>query len=148
MDTTAAAPDGETTITRMALREGGWIGYDDDAIFLRRAEGDDVKIRFEHVTGVSLRTLEWDLAIMSVLLMGVGAYVGATRNIAVGVGFGAIGVWSLYRTYAKRYQLVVHVEDEPNPVTAYPTHPDECRDRLGTVLRSEDPSAAGASETA
>jgi len=133
MNEDAAGPT-ETTIRRMGLRSGGWIGYDEEAVFVHR-DDEAVKIYLDRVAGISLEPVEWDMAIMSVLLLGVGAYVGATRNLPVGVAFSAIGLWSLYRTYRKRYELVVHVDDEPKPVGVHPTHPSECRDRLATVLR-------------
>ena len=134
MDATDAAADGERTITRMGLRDGGWIGYDDAAVFVRRDDEADVRIRLSNVEGVSLQYLEWDLAIMSVLLLGLGGFVGATRNVLVGVGFVVVGLWSLHRTYRKRYELRIHVANESTPLGLHPTHPKECRETLAGVL--------------
>jgi len=119
----------EVDVTRMALRKGGWIGYTADAVYLER-DGEKVKINNEHVREVALRTLRWDLAAMSALLIGVGGYVMLIRNPLVGVAFAAVGMLSLYRTYTARYELLVHVENKPKPVTMYPTHPVECHEKL------------------
>ena len=116
-------------ITRMPLRTGGWIGYSEDAVFVRR-DDERVKIPTDAIKQVGLRTLEWDIAVMSVLLVGVGGYVVATRNPLVGVAFAAIGVYSFYRTYSKRKKLVIHVENERKPVVVHPEHSRKCQERL------------------
>jgi hypothetical protein len=118
----------EVTITRTSLRRGGWLGYGEDGLYVKRDE--KVKIRDEDITRITLRTIEWDLVVMSLLLVGVGGYVVATRNPLVGVGFAVAGLLSLYRTYRKRYALSVHVEHEPTPLTVYPDHPKRCHERL------------------
>jgi hypothetical protein len=127
-DATAVTP------TRMATREGGWVGYTDDAILV--AEADDRRLKVEHanVTRLSLATLEWDLAVLSLLLVGVGTYVAATRNLPVGVAFGAVGVWSCYRTYSDRYELRIHVEGRHDPLTVHPVEPAACHERLADVV--------------
>jgi hypothetical protein len=122
--------DTAVEITRMSLRGGGWIGYGDDAVYVDREGDDRVKIRNDAVTQIGLRWLEWDVAVMSVLLVGVGAYVVFTRNPLVGVAFAAIGVASAYRTYRQRWELVIHVSDKRKPVAVHPEHPEECKDRL------------------
>jgi hypothetical protein len=124
-------------VTRMETREGGWVGYTDDAVFVE--EGGDRRIRIDHsnVTRVSLTTVEWDLAVLSLLLVGVGTYVAATRNTLVGVGFGAVGVWSCYRTYNQRHELRIHVEGRHEPVTLHPVEPAECHDTLAEVVGLE-----------
>jgi hypothetical protein len=133
----------ETTITRMSLRTGGWIGYTDDAVFVRRDDGDEgLRIRRSDIVAVRLTPLEWDLTVMSVLLIGVGAYVGVTRNLPVGLGFAAVGIWSLYRTYSKRYELVIRVRNDPEPVSVYPVRPKECHETLGGLLQSADSAGA------
>lgn len=116
-------------VTRMALRDSGWIGYTDDALYVDR-DGEKIKINNEHVRKVTLQSLQWDLAVMSVLLVGVGGYVGVTRNPLVGLAFAIVGVLSLYRTYGKRYALRIHVENESKPVTVYPTYPVECHETI------------------
>lgn len=133
----------ETTVTKMSLRSGGWIGYNDDAVFVQREAGKDIKIRRGDIARVSLNTVEWDLAIMSLLLVGVGLYVGASRNVLVGLGFVAVGCWSLYRTYDKRYGLVIRVQDEPSPVAVHPVQPKECYETLGDIVRSADADSGG-----
>ena len=90
------------------------------------ADDEKIKINHEHVKQVALRSLQWDLAILSVLLVGVGLYVVVTRNPLVGIAFAVFGGLSLYRTYDKRYALVIGVENEPKPVTVHPTYPAEC----------------------
>lgn len=120
--------DSEVTITRTSLRRGGWLGYGDDGLYVKRDE--KVKVRDEDVTHVTLRAVEWDLVVMSLLLVGIGGYVVATRNPLVGVGFGVAGLLSLSRTYRKRYALAIHVENEPKPLTVYPNHPKQCHERL------------------
>jgi len=119
----------EVTITRMSLRRGSWVGYTDEAIYVDR-DGQKVKIPHDVVTEVALRTLEWDLAVMSLLLVGVGGFVTLTRNPLAGVAFVAVGVASLYWTYAKRYELVIRAENEPKPLRIYPSHPGECHETL------------------
>jgi hypothetical protein len=116
----------------MSLRGGGWIGYSDDAVFVDR-DDERLKIPREAVLEVALRTIEWDLAVMSLLLVGVGGFVAWTRNPLVGVAFAAIGLASCYRTWGNRNELVIRVENEPKPVTVHPDHPQECH---GTLVDS------------
>ncbi|MFC3476784.1 hypothetical protein [Halobacterium litoreum] len=126
---------GHVEITRMSLRGGGWIGYSEDSVFVDEGDDERVKIHNEAVQRIGIRMLSWDVAVMSVLLVGIGAYVAWTRNPLVGAGFAALGAFSLYRTYSKRYALVVHVENRPKPIAVHPEHPKECMqtlaDRLG-----------------
>ena len=128
----------DVEITRMSIRTGGWIGYTADALYIER---DDEKIRIgnEHVREIALRSVQWDVAIMSALLVGVGGYVVVTRNPLVGVAFAAIGCLSLYRTYTKRYALVLRVANEPNPVVVHPTHPIECHETLVESVGTDTP---------
>jgi hypothetical protein len=125
---------GEVEITRMDLRGGGWIGYSDDAVFV--VDDDDrVKVSKDAIDGLALRTLEFDIAVMSLLLIAVGAYVALTRNPLVGVGFGAVGLYSAYRTYQQRHELVIDVDNEAKPISVYPAHPSECHSRLVEEVR-------------
>jgi len=116
-------------VTRMSLRGDGWIGYTADAVYVER---DDEKIKIDngHIREVALRSLRWDLAIMSVLLVGVGGYVVVTRNPLVGAAFAAVGLLSLYRTYGNRYELLIRVENRPKPVAVHPQYPVECHETL------------------
>jgi hypothetical protein len=132
----------ETTITRMELRSGGWIGYDDEAVFVQPDEEQGYKIARRNIARITLTPVEWDLVVMSVLLVGIGGYVGTTRNVLVGVGFLAVGAWSLYRTYSNRYELVLHVDNESKPVSVHPTHPKECHRTIGELIRSGDDDGA------
>jgi hypothetical protein len=122
--------DSAVEITRMNLRGGGWIGYGDDAVYVDRGDGDRVKIHNDAVTEIALRWVEWDLAVMSVLLLGVGVFVAVTRNPPVGVAFAAIGAASCYWTYRQRWELVIHITDQRKPVAVHPEHPEKCKDRL------------------
>lgn len=125
------------TLTRMQLREGGWIGYSDDAIFVDEDGETKVKVDHDNVTQISLQTVEWDLAVLSLVLVGVGTYVAATRNPLVGIAFGAVGCWSCYRTYSKRYELHVHVEGRHKPLAVHPVEPGECHETLADVVGLE-----------
>ena len=116
-------------ITRMSLRTGGWIGYTADALYIER-DNEKIQIGNEHIREIALRSLRWDVAIMSALLIGLGGYVVVIRNPLVGVAFAVIGALSLYRTYTKRYALVLRVENEPKPVVVHPTHPKKCHETL------------------
>jgi hypothetical protein len=138
----------ETTITRMGLRSGGWIGYDDDSVFVQPADEQGYKIAHTDVGRITLNPVEWDLVVMSLLLVGIGGYVGFTRNPLVGVGFLAVGCWSLYRTYSKRYELVLYVDNEAKPVSVYPTNPNECHRTIGELIRPRDEAENGAAEAA
>lgn len=131
-----------TTITRMSLRKGGWIGYSDDAVFVRR-DDQGIKIRRTDIARITLNPIEWDLVVMSVLLVGIGLFVGTTRNLLVGVGFLAVGCWSLYRTYGNRYELIIRVQNEPKPVSVYPVQPKACHETLGDLIRVPDADADG-----
>lgn len=136
MERTSTEEGDAVTVSRMALRNGGWVGYSNDAVFVNR-DDQQVKIRSSNISTIALRVIEWDVAIMSVLLVGLGGYVVATRNSLVGLGFAAIGIFSLYRTYTKRYELVIQVENETKPVTMYPAHPKECHETLADGLGLE-----------
>jgi hypothetical protein len=133
MNETFGPGDDAVTVTRMSLRKGGWIGYSDDAVFVDR-DDQQVKIRNDAVSTVALRVIEWDVVVMSVLLVGVGGFVALTRNPLVGAAFALVGIGSLYRAYAKRYELVIHVENEAKPVTVFPAHPKECHETLAKGL--------------
>lgn len=139
MNDTPPPADDSVTITRMSLRDGGWIGYSDDAVFIdddnRRA-----KIRNSDISTIGLRVVEWDVAVMSVLLVVLGGYVVVTRNPLIGLAFALVGLGSLYRTYTKRYELIIHVENESKPVTVYPDHPTECHETLADGLGMESVS--------
>lgn len=128
---------GEVTLTRMGLRGGGWIGYTDGAIFVDREGETKIKVDHANVTQISLRTVEWDLAVLSLVLVGVGTYVAATRNPLVGIAFGAVGCWSCYRTYNERYELHVHVEGRHKPLAVHPVEPKECHETLADVVGLE-----------
>jgi len=128
-------------LTRMSLRGGGWIGYSAESLYVDR-DDEKVKIEGDHVREIALRTFQWDLAIMSGLLVAVGGYVVLTRNPLVGLGFAAVGLVSLYRTYAKRYALIIRVENERKPVTVHPTHPVECHETLVERIGGSPPGGA------
>jgi hypothetical protein len=137
---TEQEPDrSDVTITRMGLRDGGWIGYSADAVFLQR-DDERVKIHDDAVTGIGRRVLSWDVAVMSVLLVAVGGWVVVTRNPLVGVAFAAVGLFSLYRSYAKRQALVIHVEDRAKPLAVHPEHPAECHERLAAETGLQEPA--------
>jgi len=120
----------------MSLRDGGWIGYSDNAVFIDN-DNQRAKIRNTDISTVALRVVEWDVAVMSVLLIGLGGYIVATRNPLIGITFALVGLGSLYRTYTKRYELIIHIENETKPVTVYPAHPKECHDTLADGLGME-----------
>lgn len=124
---------GDVEIRRMALRREGWIGYSADSVFVD--EGDEkIRIDNEAVEQLSLRWMEWDLVVMSLVLVAVGGYVFATRNPYVGVGFVVVGLASLYRSYRKRYELEIRIANQPKPVRVYPEHPTECHETLVAQL--------------
>lgn len=125
----------DTTITRMGLRSGGWIGYNEEGIYINREDETRIKIKHGNVTQVGLRNADWGVVVMSVLLVGIGAFVGTTRNLLVGIGFAAIGLVSIYWSYRKRYKLVIHVENERTPISVYPTHPTKCHETLAERIR-------------
>lgn len=119
----------DVDIRRMSLRSDGWIGYSADAVFVDDG-GERIKIQYDAVEQLSLRQIEWDLVVMSLLLVAVGGYVVLTRNPYVGVGFAIVGFLSLYRTYRKRYELEIRITNRPKPVRVYPEHPAECHETL------------------
>lgn len=124
----------DVEISRMDLRGGGWIGYSEDAVFV--VDGDDrIKIPNEAIEGFALRTLEFDIAVMSVLLVAVGGYVALERNPLVGAAFVAVGAFSLYRTYQQRHELVIDVANEAKPVSVHPVDPSECHSTLVEHVR-------------
>lgn len=120
---------GEVRIRRMALRDEGWIGYSDDAVFVDEG-GERIKIADEAVEQITLRLVEWDLVVLSLVLVAVGGYVASTRNPYVGVGFAVVGLLSLYRTYGNRNELEIRIANRPKPVRVYPEHPTECHETL------------------
>jgi hypothetical protein len=130
------ATDG-VEISRTDLRGGGWIGYSEDTVFVVRSDEDRIKIPNDAIESVALRTLEFDVAVMSLLLVAVGVWVGVNRNPLVGLAFGVVGVFSLYRTYQQRHELVIDVENEAKPLSVYPEHPSECHETLVAHVRGE-----------
>ncbi|EMA53238.1 MULTISPECIES: hypothetical protein [Halococcus] len=125
-----------TTITRMGLRRGGWIGYNQEGVYVDRDDETKIKIEHANVTQVGLKSAEWDLVVMSLLLVGLGVFVGVTRNPLVGVGFAVVGLASLYWSYRKRHELVIHVANERKPIAVYPIHPTECHETLADRVRT------------
>lgn len=131
-----AADASDVEITRMGLRGGGWIGYSEDTVFV--VDGDDqVKIAHDAIERFALRTLEFDIAVMSVLLVAVGGWVTLNRNPLVGVAFAAVGLFSAYRTYQQRNELVIDVANESKPISVYPEHPSECHSTLVEQVRED-----------
>jgi hypothetical protein len=121
--------DNEVAVTRMSLRPGGWVGYSEEAVFVDRGD-ERLKIDNERIVQVGLRVIEWDLVVMSILLVGIGGYVTLSLNPLVGVAFAVVGALSLYYTYRQRYELVIEVENEIKPVTVHPSHPKKCHETL------------------
>lgn len=132
------------TINRMSLRPGGWIGYDDEAVLVARADEEGLRIRRGDLLRVSMTPVEWDLVIMSLLLFGIGGYVAATRNPLVGAGFAVVGAWSLYRTYGNRYEVQLRVSGRAKPLAVYPAHPTACYETLGEIVAEADADARAA----
>lgn len=120
----------------MDLRPGGWIGYNDEGVYINRGDEDQIKIRHGNVAQIGLKSTDWGIVVMSLLLVGIGAFIGATRNPFVGVGFAVAGLVSLYWSYRKRYKLVIHVENERTPISTYPTYPAECHETLAERVRA------------
>jgi hypothetical protein len=146
MDDRGAAGDAGATVMRMPLRSGGWIGYDEETIYVKRdADDEGVRILRRELARVSLKVVQWDLVVMSVLLVGVGAFVAATRSLPVGAAFAAIGCWSLYRTYGNRYALRIQVRNRPTPVEVHPVEPTECFETLSEFVPDAEPDGSGAS---
>lgn len=135
MSSTSPQAGERVNIQQMSLRNGGWIGYSDDAVFVDDQER--IKIRSNNISTIGLRVIEWDVAVMSILLVILGGYVVITRNPLIGIAFALAGVFSLYRTYMKRYQLVIQVKDKAKPVTVHPAHPEECHKTLSDAFDME-----------
>jgi len=125
--------NGAVDVTQMSLRDSGWIGYTDEALYIERGD-QNIQIANEHVQEVMLQSLRWDLAVMSALLVGVGGYVGIARNPLVGIAFAMIGVLSMYRTYSNRYALRIRIENKPKPITVCPAYPVECYETLVRIV--------------
>lgn len=117
-------------IAEMPLRSSGWVGYSADAIIINDDDDDYKKIYKENIAEIGLRTLQWDMAVMSILLAGVGGYIILTQNPLIGLCFALVGLGSLYRTYTNRYALIIQSKNHHKPVTIHPTHPKECHEQL------------------
>jgi len=126
----------DVEISRMSLRGGGWIGYSEDAVYVDEGDDDRVKIAHDAIEAVTLRTLEWDLAVMSLLLVAVGAFLALTRNPPVGLVFAAGGAVSAYRTYRNRHELGIRIRNRPKPFTVHPEHPTQCLRTLEKTVGS------------
>ena len=121
-------PFDDSIIAEMPLRSSGWVGYSDDAIVIN--DDECKKIHTEDVAEIGLRTLQWDIAVMSILLVGVGGYIVLTRNPFIGLCFALVGLGSLYRTYTHRQALVIQIRNHQKPVIIHPTNPETCHDKL------------------
>lgn len=122
-------------VDSIVLRNGGEISVDNSAIYIDRPQDDEIIIRKKNVRKVSLEVFKWSLALMSLVTVAFGTYFALAVNLLGGVLFSGIGVWSLYRTYTKRYALFVWVDGQAGPITVYPERPKECHAAIASLIR-------------
>ena len=137
----------DTETERMALRRGGWVQIRDGTVRIDR-DDETVTIPAEAIRKIKLEVLKWGLAVMSAVTVVFGAYFAAVEHLLGGIGFAAVGVWSLHRTYKQRNTLVIWVDDRPKPIAVYPEQPKACHAAVAKIVRPDETpvTAAAASD--
>lgn len=102
------------------LRNGGWLGIDDDTLIVMD-DGDGVAIGFDDVIEVTFQDIDRFVGVLSVVLVAFGIW-GTTKNMLAGLAFALAGCVSLYLTYRKRNRLTVFVDGRPKPIQLYPAN--------------------------
>lgn len=123
------------TTDGIMLRNGGQISVDSSAIYIDKPNKDTVIIREENVQKVSLEVFNWSLAIMSLVTAIFGLYFALVINLSGGILFSVVGLWSIYRTYTKRYTLFLWIDSQAGPIKMYPEQPKKCHAAIVSLIR-------------
>jgi hypothetical protein len=107
------------TAYRGDLRGGGRVEIATDALWVDRDGETGVRVALDDVAAVSVRDVDWFLAVTSLALAGFGV-LSLERNVLLGAGFAAAGLASLYLTYRKRDAVTVRVTGRSKPLRLYP----------------------------
>ncbi len=125
---------GERLHYRAELRRGGDVAVTEDRVLVRSAD-DLVSVPYENLSEVNYEEFDWFLAIISVALVGLGAY-GLTQNPLLGLFFALAGLWSLYRLYRLRGLVRIHTHSQPKPLELYPEDVDELYGALEPAIEA------------
>jgi hypothetical protein len=123
---------GERLYHRGNLRNGGEIAVTDGRVLVRSDE-TLTSVPYTNVSEVSTESLNWFLAVLSGALVLFGLY-SIPANAALGTGFAAFGLWSLYRTYRHRDRVRIHTHSQAKPVEVFPENVDALYDELEPAI--------------
>lgn len=114
--------------------ETGWVGFDDEALYLER-DGTRTRVAFGDVTELSYQDMDYFILVLSLVLVGFGLwFVGRTPASLL---FSVVGVASFARLYRRRGTLVVRASGRAKPLAFHPADAGEFYDALGEALNGE-----------
>lgn len=129
----SAVQDGETLRFHGVTRDGGHVGVTDERLFVEQDELTAVPIT--DVESISVQSLDWFVAVLSVALVGFGVY-SIPRNTFVALAFTGVGVASVLRTYRRRNEVLVRIRNRPKPLRFYPLDVDTFQTAAAATLES------------
>lgn len=122
-----AVPDGEALRYRAETRGGGEVGLTDERLLVD--DGTVVAVPLENLESVDVRSVDWFLVVMSLVLAAVGV-LAAGDHLLGGLALVAAGLASLYVTYRKRGQVTINTHTRAKPVQVHLDDTEEFRERV------------------
>ena len=137
-DTDGALADVDEYISESyALRRtGGSLGLGTENLYVARDGEETIRVALDNIVEVQYDSFDWFLTIVSVALVGFGAY-STRQNLLGGVAFAVAGVVSLYLTYRKRGKLSFKVSGRAKPLDVYPERPEAAYEALRPFMADE-----------
>lgn len=130
----------QTNTDRMPLRRGGWIEIDERSVFVDRPESNELlKIDSADIRKINLEVMDWGLTVFSAAAVVFGIYFAFTVHRLGGLVVALIGLWSILRSYRKRYTLVLWVDGSSEPVAVQPSAPEKAHAAIARLIRPEEP---------
>lgn len=136
MTDTHARAGHDTPSESFALRRGGSLTLTPDGIYVDRPDEDTIRVDHGNVIEIQYESVDWFVAILSVVLVGFGLY-STPRDVLLGLAFAAAGAVSLYLTYRKRDKLSFKVSGRAKPLLVYPENAERVYRTLGALVAEE-----------